>query len=82
MARLTKFDVEHLLDDYDADPIGALSRALTKVLDATPGTPWADLVAAAPLEPEVKAGLSAGDEAVLDELTRLLNELRWLSGAG
>lgn len=76
MARLTKFDVEHLLGDYDADPIGALSRALGKVLDATPGTAWADLVAAAPLPTEVKAGLSTGDVAVLDELTRLLNEMR------
>lgn len=78
MSRLSKFDVEHLLADYDADPIGALSRALTKVLDAAPGTAWAELVAAAPLDADVRAGLSAGDVAVLDELVRLLNELREL----
>lgn len=31
MARLSKRDVEQLLDDYDADPLGALNRALAAV---------------------------------------------------
>ena len=75
MARLTKFDVEALLGDYDTDPVGALTRALAKVLDR-PGASWAEVVAAAPLSAEARTALASGDTAALDDLARLLNEMR------
>ena len=77
MPRLNKFDVEALLDDYDRDPIAALSRALAKVLDR-PGEPWADLVAAAPLDSARRQALLGLDQTALDNLLRELNEQRSL----
>lgn len=77
MPRLNKFDVEALLDDYDRDPIAALSLALAKVLDR-PGEPWADLVAAAPLGSERRQALLRLDQTALDDLLRELNEQRSL----
>ena len=77
MPRLSKFDVEVLLDDYDRDPIAALSRALAKVLDR-PVEPWADLVAAAPLDSDRRQALLALEQTALDNLLRELNEQRSL----
>jgi hypothetical protein len=75
MARLTKFDVEALLGGYDTNPIDALTRALAKVLDR-PGASWTDLLAVAPLTAEARTALRAGETAALDDLARLLNEMR------
>lgn len=77
MTRLNKFDVEQLMNDYDADPMGALSAALAKVLDLH-GATWPELVAAAPLDAAVRAALLEGSQDALDSLARDLNELRTL----
>ena len=77
MPRLNKFDVEALLGDYDRDPIAALSRALAKVL-ARPVEPWADLVAAAPLDSDRRQALLGLDQTALDNLLRELTEQRSL----
>ena len=73
MTRLRKRDVEALLRDYDADPVGALERALRIVCDR-PGASFAELVA------DLPAGdrLLAGDVDALDALAAELNERRAL----
>ena len=79
--RLTKRDVERLLGDYDADPVGALSAALrvvTGVRDAT----WDALVALATDDPARQAALASRDVAALDGLAAELNELRTLERPG
>ena len=48
--RLRKADVERLLSDYDADPIGALTTALRTTL-AMPAASWESLLESTPLEP-------------------------------
>lgn len=75
MTRLNKFDVERLMNDYDTDPIGALSAALAKVLDLRDAD-WPQLVAAAPLDAAVRSALLEGRQEALDSLARDLNELR------
>lgn len=77
MTRLSKFDVEALMNGYDADPLSALTAALAKVLDR-PELGWRELLAAAPLSPARRAALLAHEQAALDELARELNELRTL----
>jgi len=77
VARLNKFDVEAMMNGYDADPTAALAAALAKVLDR-PGADWAALVGAAPLDQTRRAALLAGEQAALDALAQELNELRTL----
>ena len=77
MTRLNKFDVEAMLNGYDANPVAALTSALAKVLDR-PGADWGSLVAAAPFDDSRRALLLAGDQAALDRLVADLNELRTL----
>ena len=77
MARLNKFDVEALLASYDRNPVAALTLALAKVLDR-PGQPWADLLAAAPLDSGRRQALLRLDQNALDGLLRELNEQRSL----
>ena len=76
MTRLTKADVERLLDGYDADPVGALTVALRRVHD-TEGE-WPELVAAAVGDPGRRRSLLDRDVGALDDLARELNELRGL----
>ena len=45
--RLTKRNVEALLDRYDIDPIGALTTALRRVLEM-PDASWDELLLAGP----------------------------------
>jgi hypothetical protein len=75
--RLKKADVERLLNDYDADPIAALTAALRTTL-AMPDGPWESLLSAAPIEPEQRARLLNGELAALDRLAAELNERRCL----
>jgi len=77
MGRLRKSDVEALLDDYDADPVGALADALRHVLDR-PDATWQELLTAAPIDTARRTALLAGDTEALDELVRELNEQRTL----
>ena len=77
IAALRKTDVERLLGDFDADPIGALTTALRKVLQMRDAT-WAELLAAAPLDAGRRELLLSGDEASLDRLAAELNERRSL----
>ena len=46
MPRLKKLDVERLLNDYDLDPVAALTRALRITLDQPDGE-WTAMVKAA-----------------------------------
>jgi hypothetical protein len=77
--RLTKRDVERLLADYDADPVGALTVALRRATGAVDTASWADVVALATADPHRREALLRGDVAALDELARELNELRGLA---
>ena len=79
IARLRKADVEALLDDYDSDPVAALTVALRRVLDH-PQAEFADLVADAPIDDERRAELLRHNTDALDGLLRELNELRTLTG--
>ena len=80
--RLTKRDVETLLEHYDADPVGALSVALHRHLPGPHRGPaersWEDLVAATGFDADRAAALVARDQAALDGLAGELNELRAL----
>ena len=77
IAALTKAQVERLLADYDADPIGALTRALRRVL-RMPDAAWAELLAVAPIDSDRRQLLLSGDQASLDRLAAELNEQRRL----
>ena len=75
--RLRKADVERLLSDYDADPIGALTTALRTTL-AMPAASWEALLESAPIERERRHCLLTGDVVALDQLAAELNERRCL----
>jgi hypothetical protein len=75
VTKLTKHDVENLLEGYDHDPVGALTVALQKVLDLPDGS-WSELVAAAPVDDHRRHPLLAQHLDSLDDLARELNECR------
>lgn len=75
IARLTKFDVERLLAEFDTEPVAALTAALQRVLDR-PGDRWEQLLDLAPLTHDRRRRLLAADAAACDELAAELNELR------
>jgi hypothetical protein len=77
VARLSKRDVERLWDEYDGDPVAALTTALRIVLDA-PGSGFDDLLELAGFDPSRRSALADGDVAALDELAGELGELRRL----
>lgn len=79
MARLTKADAVRLVDGYDADPVGALSTALCRVLDISDRPDWPTLLSLAPLDGQRRAALAAFDQRALDELLVELNEHRSLA---
>ena len=79
IAALTKAQVERLLADYDADPIGALTTAIRRVL-RMPDATWPQLLAAAPIDAGRRQLLLSGDQARLDRLAAELNERRGLEG--
>ena len=68
-----------MLDDYDSDPVAALTVALRRVLDR-PQADFANLVAGAPIDDDRRAPLLRHDADALDGLLRELNELRTLAG--
>ena len=75
MARLKKIDVINLMDAYDHDPVGALTRALRIVLEQPDGE-WTAMVKAAGFSCAQRIRLQGHDPAALDELLTHLNELR------
>jgi len=77
IAALTKTQVERLLTAYDADPIGALTVALRRVL-RLPQATWPELLAAAPIDADRRRLLLSDDQASLDRLAAELNERRRL----
>jgi hypothetical protein len=77
MGRLRKGDVERMMGGYDLDPIGALTVALRRVMDA-PDASWEDLLRTAGFTCDRRIRLHTADPAALDELLRDLNELRTL----
>ena len=77
MGRLTKRAVEELLAGYDADPVGALTVALRRVVERPEAT-WPELVAAAGFDDTRRAALLIGEERALDTLAAELNERRTL----
>jgi len=76
--RLTKRNVEALLDRYDIDPIGALTTALRRLLEM-PDARWDELLRAGPFTGAERARLGHGDDDALDELVGELNENRDLA---
>ena len=75
MTALRKSDVERLLAEYDADPVGALTVALRVTLDE-PALDWTDLVKMAGFDCATRIRLQAADPSALDALLVDLNELR------
>ena len=79
--KLTKRNVEALLDSYDDDPIGALTAALGRVLDQ-PQSSWKELVAAGPFTAGRRERLQRGDQDALDQMLSELNETRTVTSEG
>jgi hypothetical protein len=75
--RLTKRAVETLLQDFDDDPVGALTTALRIVLDR-PDDDFDALIAHADLDEQRRQHLLRRDWDALDELAAELNERRTL----
>lgn len=73
--RLSKNDVEGLMNSVDADPFDALTRAMRRAL-GRPHATFETLVAMAPIDPIWRDGLVSGHAAALDRLATHLNELR------
>ena len=77
MARLTKRDVEALLDAYDADPVAALTVALRKVLDR-PTADFDELIGDDRIDEARRVRLVRRELPALDDLAAELNERRAL----
>ena len=77
MRRLKKRDVERLLQEFDRDPVGALTTSLRIVLDR-PAADFDELIAHADLDDERRERLLQRHPDALDELAAELNERRTL----
>jgi hypothetical protein len=80
VTRLNKRDVEKLLDHLDDDPIGALTTALQKVLDARAAA-WPVLIERLPLSTSERGRLLDQELDAMYDLAALLNEQRTIEGA-
>lgn len=69
--RLRKADAERLLDDYDRDPVAALTSAL-RIVTGRAHAPWETLLAMLP----ERDGLERLDVGSLDRLAAEMNETR------
>ena len=79
MTELRKRDVEALLQQYDLDPVAALTTALRTTLDR-PDLDFTALVNLAGFDCARRIRLQAHETAAMDELVAELNELRTVSG--
>jgi hypothetical protein len=77
MPRLSKSDVEALLQSYDSDPTGCLLRALSVVLDITFST-WQQAVIQLPTDSFDTSALLREETEHLDALVKRLVENRAL----
>ena len=77
MRRLTKRDVERLLQTYDHDPLGALTTSLRIVL-GRPDDDFDELIGHANLGDQRREHLRHRQPDALDELAAELNERRTL----
>lgn len=78
--RLSKREVESLLDTYDANPHLALTTAMRIAL-GRPHATLETLLLCTPLDAQWRNGVMAGDVAALDRLAATLNETRGLPTA-
>lgn len=76
-SRLTKHQVERLLEMYDHDPVGAVTEALGSLLGRH-GASFDELIVDAGLSEARTALLMACEQRALDELVAELNERRTL----
>ena len=74
---LTKHDVEDLMNNYDADPQQALTKAL-RIVTGMPNASWKTLVSHASPDPDHRELLNGGNQSSLDKLAQQLNERRTL----
>jgi hypothetical protein len=74
---LSKRDIEVLLDEYDNDPVGAVSVALRKLIDDH-DAPWHVLVAGVPESVASRSLLEDHDISALDAVVKHLVENRRL----
>jgi hypothetical protein len=75
--RLTKRDVEALLQAYDHDPVGALTTSL-RILLNRPDDDFDELIAHAHVDDQRRQRLLQRRPDALDELAAELNERRTL----
>jgi hypothetical protein len=75
--RLSKRQVEAMLDAYDADPVAALTVALQVVL-GQPDRSFDELLEIARFPSPRRQALAERDAGALDDLLSELNELRTL----
>lgn len=73
--KLTKRDVEILMNSLDDDPIASLTTALRVVL-GRPHSTFETLVSLSPIDAAWRSGVIAGHAAALDRLASHLNESR------
>ncbi len=77
MRRLTKREIESLLESYDRDPVASLSRALCSLLQLD-GPSWPEIVPHIPTHVAEHDALLRGDLGALDLVTKHLVENRAL----
>ena len=75
MRSLTKRDAEDLMNNYDADPQQALTKAL-RIVTGMPNASWRSLVAQVSPDLEHRELLYGADQSSLDKLAQHLNERR------
>lgn len=75
--RLTKRQVERLLETYDSDPVASLTEALAPLVSGPSGS-WEQILEALPVPPEMRQGLREREISVMDALVKHLVEYRAL----
>ena len=77
MRKLTKFEVERMLNTYDQDPLGTLSLAISLAKEVSV-TSWTELVQTLGYDETRTKNLRNGQTDALDELLKSLVEDRSL----
>jgi hypothetical protein len=77
MRKLTKFEVERMLNTYDQDPLGTLSLAISLAKEVSV-TSWTELVQTLGYDETRTNNLRNGQTDALDELLKSLVEDRSL----
>lgn len=75
--KLTKIEVERMLDAYDHDPVGTLTLAISQT-NETHSKEWAELVTELGYDPAHTQSLLDGRLDALDQLLKRLVENRSL----